>query len=587
MCRHRPAYSRLPWWVWHGLIIPMTLRWIAHFLFICFVACPGVARGEDDVTVPLPPVGLDSVAIERNLATLESLAASIADAIEERDSLVVDAERDDISEDRRAEYQRQANLARERIRQLRGSIRDTIGGAEAAAFETAEEADTTVQDQLGEVIKPILSALQEPTRRLREMEDMRAARDAWRERRDSSDRVIARIAALEEANLSGERNERIADELLAARRQWQARRSEASGQFEVLTLQIEERERTTPSFWQSLTVMIGDFVKSRGLNLLLAIGAAVFGFMLTRRAYEWFRRISPVHRKKGVSLVGRASDLIALITAILVGIICVLAVFFARGDWLLLTLAVILLIGAMWAGKTALPPYIEQIRMLLNLGAVREGERIIYRELPWRVESLGFYTYFENPALHGGRMRIPLREVMGMISRKARQDEPWFPCLQGDWVVLSDNTHGQVLHQSPEQVVVKRRGDSLKTYQTGEFLELAPENLAPGFRMRSIFGIDYAHQAICTTEVPGAFRDAVEAAMAAEFGAEAVRAVVVEFHEAGASSLDCIIKVDLTHVAAPRYGYIPRLIQSTCVDVCNARGWTIPFTQITLHQAGA
>ena len=555
------------------------------FLIAFLFGVLGCAGGwaSDGAQASLPAT--DPVTIERNLATLESLAQSLAQAIEERDMLVEEAGREDISPDRRLEFEAQADLARERIRQLRGGFNDIIGGAEAAEFDTSEEAERSIQDQLGEVIKPILSALQEPTSRLREMEEMRTARDAWLARRISSERVIARIGALEVANREGEDDPRVAAELQAARRQWEARRSEASGQFEVLAVQIDERERTTPSFWQALTTMIGDFVKSRGFNLILAIGTAVLAFILTRRGYAWFRRISPVHKQKGGTLIGRASDLIAFSAAILVAITCVLAVFFARGDWLLLTVTAILLVGILWAGKTALPPYIEQIRMLLNLGAVREDERIIYRGLPWRVESLGFYTYFENPALHGGRMRIPLREVMGMISRKAGREEPWFPCKPDDWVVLSDGTHGRILHQSPEQVVVKRRGEAEKTYQTEEFLELAPENLAPGFRVRSIFGIDYAHQAICTTEVPGAFREAVEAALHAEFGVEAVRAVVVEFHQAGSSSLDYIIKADVTHAAAPRYAYIPRLIQSVCVDVCNARGWTIPFTQITLHRA--
>ncbi len=541
--------------------------------------------GDETVMPDAPAAGIDPVTVERNLDALELQAALLAEAVEERDSLVERATRDDISRDRRLELEAQADLARERIEQLRGGLNDIIGGAEAAQFEMVEETETTFQEQLGEVARPIFSALQEPTRRLRETEEMRAARDLWRARRDSSERVLARIAALEQANLEGADDARVADELRAARRQWEARRSQASGQFEVLTLRIEERERTTPSFWQAVTAMIGDFVKSRGLNLLLALVAAVLAFIATRTGYAWFRRISPVHRRKGGSLLGRASDLIAFCVAVLVSVGSVLAVFFARGDWLLLTITAILLVGILWAGKTALPPYVEQIRLLLNLGAVREGERVIYRGLPWRVASLGFYTYFENPALHGGRMRIPLREVMGMISRKAGRDEPWFPCEPGDWLVLADGTHCQITHQSPEQVVVKRRGDSVKTYQTAEFLELAPENLSPGFRVRSVFGIDYGHQAFCTTEVPGIFREAVEAALVAEFGAEAVRAVAVEFHEAGASSLDYMIKADLTRVPAPRYGYIPRLIQSTCVDVCNARGWTIPFTQVTLHRA--
>lgn len=548
----------------------------------CWMACAGMSHAQSE---SMPPPVIDSVAVERNLETLETLAASLADAVEERETLAAEAEMPETGEDRRMEIEVQIELVRERIRQLRRGFRDIIGGAEAADFEEREEVETTIQDQLSDVVKPILSALQEPTSRLREMEDMREARDIWRQRRDDSGRVIRRIAALEEANRSGNNNPRVAIELASARRQWEARQSEAAGQFEVLKLQIEERERTTPTFWQSLTTMIGDFVKNRGLNLLLGIGAAVLAFILTRRIYAWFRSISPMHHKKGGTLIGRASDLIAFSVAILVAITSILVVFFARGDWLLLTVTAILLFGILWAGKTALPPYVEQIRMLLNLGAVREGERIIFRGLPWRVESLGFYTIFENPALHGGRMRVPLREVMNMISRKPRADEPWFPCQQGDWLVLSDDTHGQVEHVTPEQVVLKLRGDSMKTYQTSEFLELAPNNLVTGFRVRSVFGIDYSHQAIATTEVPGVFRAAVHDALAGEFGAEAVRAILVDLHQAGGSSLDYSIRADLTHAAAPRFRHIPRIIQTACVNVCNEKGWVIPFKQITIHQA--
>lgn len=549
-------------------------------------ACADPAVGQVE---PTPEPDLPNV--ERSLATLEGLARSLAEATDERNELLDEAAKPGIGEDRLQEIETLVEFERERIRQLRDRFRDLVGGAEAAEFDASEEPETTLQDQVSEVVKPILSALQEPTSRLREMEDMRAARDMWRERRDKCDTVLARITALETANRAeqgnqaDEANARVAAELEAARRQWEARRSQASGQFEVLTLQIDERERNTPTFWQSITAMIGDFIKNRGLNLLLAVVAGAAAFILTRKGYLWIRRVSPVHHWQGGTLLGRASDLIAFTAAILVSVASVLGVLFARGDWLLLTVAAILLFGALWAGKTALPPYIEQVRLLLNLGAVREDERIIYRGLPWRIESLGFYTIFENPALHGGRMRIPLREVLGMISRKARADEPWFPSQKGDWLLLSDGTHGQVEHQTPEQVVLRRRGDSLKTYRTEEFLELAPENLAPGFRVREIFGIDYAHQAICTTEVPGVFRDAVEQAMVSEFGIDAVRAVMVEFQAASSSSLDFAVKVDLTHAAAARHRFIPRLIQRACVDACNERGWTIPFTQITLHQA--
>ena len=561
------------------LDLPMMRWWTMWLLMAGLVA--STARGQDVVAPEELPA--DSVA-ERGLVTLEALVSSLADAVAERDRLAREANDPETNEDRRREVEILLEMERQRIDQMRRRFQDIVGGVEAGSFIEVEEPETDLQQQAAEFIEPLLAALREPTRRLREMEDMRKMREFWRERRDMSQRVLNRIREFEVANMEGSGNERLAQELRAVRRQWELRHSEAVSEYDGLTLQIEERELTTPSFWQSVTGMIGDFVKSRGLNLLIALVAAVLGFVLTRRIYAGVSHIGQVYRGEDRTLLGRASDLIALSAAIFVAIACVLVVFFARGDWLLLTLAVILLLGALWAGKTALPPYVEQIRMLLNLGAVREGERVVQGGLPWRVRSLGFYTVFENPDLQGGLLRIPLREVMAMISRQVAPDEPWFPCNAGDWVILGDDVHGRILSQTPDQVVLERRGGSIKTYQTTEFLELAPESLAPGFRVREIFGIDYAHQSICTTEVPKVFRDAVEAAMVAEFGAENVRQVLVDFQAAGASSLDFAIKVDLTHAAAPRYRYIPRLIQSTCVDVCNERGWVIPFTQVTLHQ---
>jgi hypothetical protein len=102
-----------------------------------------------------------------------------------------------------------------------------------------------------------------------------------------------------------------------------------------------------------------------------------------------------------------------------------------------------------------------------------------------------------------------------------------------------------------------------------------------------VFGIDYRHQAISTGEVPDVFRNAIEKALVGAFEHENVKSVKVEFASAGASSLDYEILADFGGAVASRVNVIRRMIQRVCVDVCNERGWGIPFTQITLHQAGS
>ena len=64
---------------------------------------------------------------------------------------------------------------------------------------------------------------------------------------------------------------------------------------------------------------------------------------------------------------------------------------------------------------------------------------------------------------------------------------------------------------------------------------------------------------------------------------DAVRDVLVEFSEAGASSLDYRIYVVLNGQAANAYYRAQRLVAQACVETCNREGWVIPFTQITVH----
>jgi hypothetical protein len=123
------------------------------------------------------------------------------------------------------------------------------------------------------------------------------------------------------------------------------------------------------------------------------------------------------------------------------------------------------------------------------------------------------------------------------------------------------------------------------TYRTLEYLAANPTNLSQGFTVGTTFGIDYRHQAIATTEVPAVMRAAAERALRATLGEEQVVAVRVEFQAASASSLDYTAAADLRGTAAPSYDLAVRTIQRALVDVCNERGWSIPFPQLTVHQA--
>ncbi|MBC7981125.1 MAG: hypothetical protein H7Y36_11230 [Armatimonadetes bacterium] len=520
-------------------------------------------------------------AAERNLTSLKTIAEPLATALAELENLQNEIKKP-ATEDAKQEIQNRIDAERERVKELRGNFRDVLGGSEAAEYDGVSAERAGVQEQITELVQPMLSEIRDATSKPRELDALRKSLDVWKERNRKTETVLSRIDDL----ISISTDKPLISELQSARRLWASRQAGATSQIAVISVQIDERTRDQKSMWESLSGGFSKFFRSRGMNLLFAFLAAIIGFFASRKIYSWIRHISPVHKKDKNNFTSRLSDVLAMGTAVLVALAGIILVFYIRGDWLLLTLVVIFLIGVAWAGKTAIPPYLEQIRMILNLGSVREGERVVYLGLPWRVSALGFFTKFVNPSLQGGILRVPIRDVMAMISRVPDAKEPWFPSETDDWVVLSDGTFGKTLSQTPEQVVVLHLGGSLKTYPTREFLALSPENLSHGFRLTVSFGIDYRHQAESTSTIPKLLKSSLTTTLIQDYGREAIRSIHVEFASASSSSLDYEILADFDGSVAHKYKSLARHIQCICVDTSNENNWIIPFTQITLHQAG-
>ena len=207
----------------------------------------------------------------------------------------------------------------------------------------------------------------------------------------------------------------------------------------------------------------------------------------------------------------------------------------------------------------------------------------VYNGLPYEVDSINIYTELVNRYLEGGYIRIHLRNLVELRSRPISEDEPWFPSRRGDWVKLSDGTYGRVVVQTPEIVKLELIGGACMSYKTADYLSQAPMNLSSGFRLRLTFGLDYAHQAIITQEIPAILEKAIIDGLTAEGHVDSIETINVQFKEAGPSSLDLAILANFNGNAQSRYEDLNRTIQRICVDTCNSNHWVIPFQQITLH----
>ncbi len=259
-------------------------------------------------------------------------------------------------------------------------------------------------------------------------------------------------------------------------------------------------------------------------------------------------------------------------------------VLFLRNDWLLLSIVSLILLAVFWTSRQIIPQFFNELKMVMNLGPVKEGERIIWEGLPWLVKEVGMYTTIENENLENGTISIPVDYLIPLHSRPLVEDEPWFPTKKGNWILLSDKTYGQILFQTVEQVVVLSDG-SKKFYPTQDFLNLNPVNLSTGFNLLVQFGLGHSAQSKVSQATPQLF----ETEMQKQFK-ERIEKDPADFHELNVmfseitpSSLHFTVIVKIDGRLAKDYYLFRKEINSAVVRICNANGFAIPSSQLAIE----
>jgi hypothetical protein len=258
-------------------------------------------------------------------------------------------------------------------------------------------------------------------------------------------------------------------------------------------------------------------------------------------------------------------------------------VLYFRQDLLLLAIMVVVFIGAALALKNLLPKYIAEGRLLLNMGGVRERERVIYNGIPWEVSAINVHSRFVNPESRGG-IRMPISQMHEMISRPA-VDEAWFPSSEGDWVLVDGDSPHQVVDQTVDMIEL-RDLDSVSGFMpTADYYAAGYPNLsrAKMFRVAVVFGIDYATQREDIAKIEEAFCEGMKQSFKGTSFEEQVIDVNADFESAGDSSLNYLMLATFQPEAAENYNKIKRRIQRACVIVCSENDWGIPFPQLSVH----
>ena len=474
----------------------------------------------------------------------------------------------------------QISVLRQTIADLELSFENiAVSGASLRSLQDEPQQQLSWHDELMQIARPLLNSLKEATEKPRRIEELRREIDLYQRQLEVTHRAIESLAKFHsEAIPPG-----VAAGLVDLAANWRERGRDIERSLELARGNLNNLESEEIDLLATFGGIAREFFLGRGLTLLIAILTAILIWFSMRALRDLVRARRPA--KQDTEQAARLRLLFYayhLLTIVLVAL-AVLSVFYVRGDLLLLSLAIITLVMLTLGTWRYLPRYIDEGRLLLNVGAAREGERVIYQGLPFRITSLNLYSELRNPELDGV-IRLPLSTLAQLTSRP-RGNDSWFPCRAGDYLLLADGSFAHVLQQSIEWVRLKVMGSTLQI-ATVDFLQQPARNLSvEGFGIAVTFGIDYQHQQIALQQVPEQLHAGISAAFEASDYADDLKELQVEFKVASASSLDYLIYASMDGNSAAYYFAIGRLIQRSCVDICNQSGWVIPFTQITLHQA--
>ncbi len=454
------------------------------------------------------------------------------------------------------------------------------GGVDLQLFSPKKEEKFDWRQEIQSVFEPIVVEMRRLTERPRKVERLRSQQAFFQQRLAVADSALKNIDDYKRSAPSAALKGAFGD--LESR--WHKRHEEIKNQLGLVNLQLEELQAPNQPAEERAGKALKELLSGRFLNLVLAalVASLIYGLMrYVSRVY--MHLIAKRGRRR--PFLARVAHLSFMLVSGVLALLAAMAVLYARDDWILLGLLIIVLMGVALTLQRTLPAYIKEAKVLLNIGPAREGERVIYNGLPWKLQTLNMYSTLLNPALRGGKQLLPLSALVTMISRPYDEDEPWFPTREGDFVVLSDQTYGRVMLQTPETVQLRVAG-AIRTYPVGAFLDSHPQNLSlHGFAIIMKFGVDYRHQSDVTTSIREKFANYLGAHLKdSDFG-RYLKDFFVEFDEAAASSLNFFVWAAFSGEAAESYGRIRRLLQRLAVDACNANDWVIPFGQVTVHLA--
>ncbi len=482
------------------------------------------------------------------------------------------------SESEKKEIKAQLEKVQQKLKGTTINLENIAADTDLNLLRVNKEEPFNLQKELFSLLEPALKEMKHATSDVRLKSQLREKIAYFKQREPIAKKALKNIAALNRQN----KNKKIKQALIKMNKNWSKQLVFIQSELQAKELQLAKLEAQQVSFAKKSENYFKDFFQRRLWTLIQALFAIILVLLISKLAQKILTRTLKGYRAEHRSVQLRLIDLLHRLFTFIFAIIGPMVVFYLEEDWVLFSLGLLFLIGLVFTLRRAVPRYWEQLKIFLNVGAVREGERLMLDDIPWRVKHINIYSILENPVAELTQ-RVEINDLVDLRSRPVAQGEPWFPCKKGDWVHLKDGVRGKIIGISIELIQLIQRGGAVYTYTMSDFLSLSPKNLSKSFRIKETIGISYAHQKESTNTIVETLQNFIMQRAINEGYKDAVQSIRVEFETAADSSLNLVVIADFKGSVADIYTRLRRSIQRWCVDACTENGWDIPFPQLTLH----
>lgn len=468
--------------------------------------------------------------------------------------------------------------------QLNESSRDferIATGVELSTFAPAEQKKPfNWKEEFSALLDPMIKEVRDLTAPTKQKADLREQIEILADQVEKAGQAVDNLQTLSEVS---SQNSIIARQLATLLDTWKNEQARLSGKLELARMELQSLSEQGGSLLEKTVDGLSRFFKTRGLYLLLGFFAFTLTFFLLRYLIGLLLLHLPKDEHGRPRMYARLITIFAHFASVFLAMVALLAVFYIVADWFMISLVILLFIGILWAVRQTLPRQWQQSLLMLNMGPVREGERLVLDGVPWRVDSLGVFCRISNPTL-GQVQRMPIERMLGLVSRPYDLEEPWFPCKKGDYIKLDENTVVQVSSLSHEQVEVVRAGMAT-IYPTADFLGMATANMSQKFSISTTLGLSYDLQKEATDYIPTTLRSYLQKRLDEEGYSSKCLGVTCEFSLANNSTLDIAAILEFEGDMASLFYRLRRSLQRWCVDCCTENQWEIPYNHIVVHTA--